>query len=277
MRDPAENAQLALLLEVTGTPKPGNVDRHRDYPELRFEHFAAGAVGALPGLRMAADGEGLGKAFERAVDGMSDQSGGNTQFGALLMLVPLVRAAAADRLSPSGVAAVVKATTVEDACRFYRGFEYVDVAVGDPPEDLDDLDVRRGGDATDALRRREMTLYDVMELSADGDGVAAEWTNGFERSFEVAEWLLADEGPVYRRVSRAFLRLLADEEDTFVVTRNGPDAAAEATRRARAVLRGEEDAEELAEEFVDRNVNPGTTADLTAAGLFVALQRGLEV
>ena len=50
MRDPAENAQLALLLEVTGTPKPGNVDRHRDYPELRFEHFAAGAVGgALEG------------------------------------------------------------------------------------------------------------------------------------------------------------------------------------------------------------------------------------
>ena len=277
MRDPAENAQLALLLEVTGTPKPGNVDRHRDYPGLRFEHFAAGAVGALPGLRMAADGAPLGAAFERAVDGMSDQSGGNTQFGALLMLVPLVRAAAADRLSPSGVAAVVEATTVKDACRFYRGFEYVDVAVGDPPEDLDDLDVRRGGDATDALRRRETTLYDVMELSADGDGVAAEWTNGFERSFEVAEWLLADEGTVYRRASRAFLRLLADEEDTFVVTRNGPDAAAEATRRARAVLRGEEDAEKLAEEFVDRNVNPGTTADLTAAGLFVALQRGLEV
>ena len=277
MRDPAENAQLALLLEVTGTPKPGNVDRHRDYPGLRFEHFAAGAVGALPGLRMAADGIPLGAAFERAVDGMSDQSGGNTQFGALLMLVPLVRAAADDRLSPSGVAAVVEATTVDDACRFYRGFEYVDVAVGDPPEDLDDLDVRRGGDATDALRRRETTLYDVMELSADGDGVAAEWTNGFERSFEVAEWLLADEGPVYRRASRAFLRLLADEEDTFVVTRNGPDAAAEATRRARAVLRGEEDAEKLAEEFVDRNINPGTTADLTAAGLFVALQRGLEV
>jgi len=277
MRDPAENAQLALLLEVTGTPKPGNVDRHRDYPGLRFEHFAAGAVGALPGLRMAADGAPLGAAFERAVDGMSDQSGGNTQFGALLMLVPLVRAAAEDRLSPSGVADVVEATSVEDACGFYRAFEHVDVAVDDPPEDLDDLDVRRGGDATDALRRRETTLYDVMDLSADVDGVAAELTGGFERSFEAAEWVLADEGPVYRRASRAFLRLLADEEDTFVVTRNGPEAAAEATRRAGAVLRGEEDAEELAEEFVERDINPGTTADLTAAALFVALERGLEV
>ena len=277
MRDPAENGQLALLLEVTGTPKPGNVDRHRDYPGLRFEHFAAGAVGALSGLRMAADGAPLGAAFERAVDGMSDQSGGNTQFGALLMLVPLVRAAVEDRLSPSGVADVVEATTVEDACGFYRAFEHVDVAVDDPPEELDDLDVRRGGNATDALRRREATLYDVMELSADVDGVAAEWTDGFERSFEAAEWLLDDEGPVYRRASRAFLRLLADEEDTFVVTRNGSEAAAEATRRAGAVLNGEADAEELAEEFVERDINPGTTADLTAAALFIALERGLEV
>jgi triphosphoribosyl-dephospho-CoA synthase len=208
---------------------------------------------------------------------MSQQSGGNTQFGALLLLTPLVAAAGTDRLSPEGVTELVEATTVEDACDFYRAFDHVDVAVEAPPDDLDALDVRRGSDATDALEARGTTLYDVMELSADRDGVAAEWTNGLARSFEAAEWLLADEGPVYRRASRVFLRLLADEEDTFVVTRNGPEAAAEATRRARAVLDGEEDAEALAEEFVARDINPGTTADLTAAALFVALQRGLEV
>ena len=275
-RTPGQNAELALLLEVTGTPKPGNVDRERDFSDLRFEHFIAGAVGARPGLELAAD-ERVGHAFERAVAGMADQSAGNTQFGALLLLAPLVAAASDGDMTPSGADRVARRTTVADAADFYRAFEHVDVAVDDPPEGLDDLDVRRGGDATDALRRRETTLYDVMELSADGDGVAAEWTDGFERSFEAAGWLLDDDGPVYRRASRAFLRLLADEEDTFVVTRNGPDVAAEATRRARAVLRGEEDAEELAEELVERDINPGTTADLTAAALFVALERGLVV
>lgn len=276
-RDAAENAQLALLLEVAGTPKPGNVDRRRDYADLRFEHFLAGAVGSLRGFRLAADGARVGRAFERGVEGMRHQSGGNTQFGALLMLTPLVQSAATGRLTSDRAAAVVESTTVEDACDFYRAFGHVDVAVDDPPAGIDDLDVRRGNDAVDAIRDRGLTLFDVMALSAERDGVAAEWTSGFERSFEAAGSLLADDGPIYRRASRAFLRLLADEEDTFVVTRNGPDVAAEATRRATAVLDGDEDPEDLAEEFRERDVNPGTTADLTAAALFIALERGLEV
>ena len=277
MRDPAENAQLALLLEVAGTPKPGNVDRLREYADLRFEHFMAGAVGALDGLRQAAAGEPIGSAFENAIEGMSEQSAGNTQFGALLVLVPLVQAAATDQLTPAGVSEVVKKTTVEDASAFYRSFEHVDVAVDDPPEDVEALDVRRGSAAVKTIRKRGLTLYDVMELSADRDGVAAEWISGFERSFEGAEWLLDGDGPLSGRTSRVFLRLLADRPDTFIGTRNGDAAAEEATRRARAVLDGEEDADALAEEFIERDINPGTTADITAGALFIALECGLEV
>jgi triphosphoribosyl-dephospho-CoA synthase len=277
VRSVVGNATLALLLEVAGTPKPGNVDRRRDYPDLRFEQFLAGAVGAHAGLsRMAGDGP-LGGAFDRAVEGMADQRGGNTQFGALLLLAPLVRAANGGDLSPAGATEVVESTTVGDAVAFYRAFEHVDVAVEDPPEGLDDLDVRRGADAGPALRERGLTLAEVMDLSAGVDGVAAEWVGGFGRTFEAAAWLLADEGPVGDRASRAFLRLLADEVDTFVVKTADREAAEEATRRARAVLDGEEDAEALAEEFVERGINPGTTADLTAGALFVALERGLTV
>lgn len=277
MRSVAQNAVLALLLEVTGTPKPGNVDRHRDHPDLRFEHFLAGAVGAWSGLELLAEDGPLGEGFERAVAGMADQRGGNTQFGALLLLAPLVRAASREELSPARAGEVVEETTVEDAVSFYRAFEHVDVAVADPPEDLDALDVRRGSDAAPALRERELTLADVMDLSAAVDGVADEWVGGFARTFEAAEWLLADDGPVPDRAARAFVRLLADEVDTFVVKTADRAVAEEVTRRARAVLDGEEDGEELAEEFVERGINPGTTADLTAGALFVALERGMEV
>ncbi|MFC7175716.1 triphosphoribosyl-dephospho-CoA synthase [Halosegnis marinus] len=276
MRTHAENAELALLLEVAGTPKPGNVDRARDHEDLRFEHFLAGAVGSAAGLRAAESGAPVGEAFEAAVAGMSDQRGGNTQFGCLLLLVPLVRAAAAGDLSEEGVRAVCDATTTADAAGFYRAFEHVDVAVADPPEGTNALDVRRGADAVPELEARGLTLADVMARS-EGDGNAREWREGFPRTFREAERILDDDGPAPDRGARAFLRLLAEREDGFVRTTSGPEAAREARERARACLDGEEDPETLAGEFVERGINPGTTADITCAALYVALERGLAV
>ena len=281
-RTPVDNAQLALLLEVSGTPKPGNVDRHRDLDDLRFEQFMAGAVGARRGLQAAADGESVGDAFNNAVDGMSAQTGGNTQFGCLLLLVPLIQATAEESLTPAGVQAVVESTTVEDAVDFYTAFEFVDVAVDDPPSEADALDVRRGGEAAETLRERGLTLYDIMALSADpagrvGDGNAREWISGFKRTFRAADALLADSGPVGDRTARVFLDILAEEPDTLVAINHGEDVAREVSARAAAVDGDLAAADALADEFVAAGYNPGTTADITAAALFVALQRGLSV
>jgi len=272
MTAPAHNAELALLLEVAGTPKPGNVDRHRDLDDLRFDHFLAGAVGARPGLDLAASGAPIGPAFERAVEGMAAH-GENSQFGALLLLVPLVRAAHDGRT----VETVVEETTVSDAAAFYRAFDHVDVFVGDPPAELAPLDVRRGSAAIPALEDRGLTLYDVMDRSVPGDDVAREWLCGFDRSFAAADRLVAAEGPLPDRAATVFLSMLADRPDTLVAKRHGDAVAAEVTDRA-GVL-SERDAletdpaavEAFADELVDRGINPGTTADLVAAGLFITL------
>jgi len=317
--DPVDDATLALLLEVAGTPKPGNVDRHRDLADLRFEAFLGGVVGAREGLELAANGgtgageaATVGRAFERGVEGMAARAGTNTQFGCLLLLVPLVRATVAGGgtdgdVTPAAVDRVARETAVDDAVAFYRAFEHVDVAVADPPADAADLDVRRGGDAAPALRERDATLRDVMALSADpseSDGVpdrnAREWVEGFPRTFRAAEWIRSDEGPLTDRAARAFLGLLAAEPDTLVAANRGPETAREASERAAALLGGAgpasgalagvaeidadavhaadlDAAEELAAAFVDEGINPGTTADLTCAALYVALRRGAEV
>ena len=271
------NAQLALLLEVTGTPKPGNVDRAHDHDDLRFEHFLAGGIGVRHGLELAADGERLGRAFERAVAGMSQQRAGNTQFGALLVLVPLVQAAAEGDLSGVTAGELAEATTVADAADFYRAFEHVDVAVDDPPEGMDALDVRRGADAVLDIEDRGVTLYDVMVDSAEIDGIAREWTGEFARTFDAADRLLDLDGPAPDRAARVFLELLAEEPDTFVATQHDRETAERVTERAAAALAGDADPWALANEFVAEGINPGTTADLTAAALFVALERGLEI
>lgn len=275
---PAQRAQLALLLEVAGTPKPGNVDRQRDHDDLRFEHFLAGAVGAADGLGAAESGEPVGSSFERAVAGMAAaQSAGNTQFGALLLLVPLVRAAGTGELDRERARTVVDSTTVADAVAFCQAFEHVDVAVGEPPEALADLDVREPAAAAAAVERRALTLADLLADSAAVDGVAREWTIGFERSFEAAAWLADRSGPLGDRAAEVYLELLAEEPDAFVAKRHGTAAAERASEGARAVLAGERDADELAEALVDEGINPGTTADLVAAGLFIALERGVSV
>jgi triphosphoribosyl-dephospho-CoA synthase len=276
-RGPAADAELALLLEVATTPTPGNVDRQRDLSDLRFEHLLAGAVGARHGLAAAADGERVGAAFERAVAGMARQSGGNTQFGALLLLVPLVRAAATDRLYADGVADVVGSTTVADAVDFYRAFDHVSVGVGERPADVEAPDVRAGADAAADLRAGEWTLADVLADSADADDVAREWTGGFERSFAVGEQLLDDDGPLPDRATRAFLDQLATCPDTHVAKRHGRETAERVTDWAAAIRDGEGDVEQFADALVAEGLNPGTTADVLAAGLFVALRRGVEV
>lgn len=275
MRTTAQNAQLALLLEVAGTPKPGNVDRHREHSDLRFEHFLVGAVGAYPGLEMAADGAPVGASFERAVEGMSQQDGGNTQFGALLLLVPLVAAATRTELTPEGVSSVVEGTTVEDAANFYRAFDHTDVSVREPPDGMEALDVRRGSDAVSAVEERSITLSELMELSSGRDGVAREWVEGYERSFDAARWIAERSGPVGDRVAEAYLRLLSREPDTFVAAKHGQRTAHSVMVRAQEAREGgRELVEAFAKSLVEEGINPGTTADITAAGLFLGLERG---
>ncbi|MFB6072740.1 MAG: triphosphoribosyl-dephospho-CoA synthase [Halobacterium sp.] len=276
---PSEHAELALLLEVAGAPKPGNVDRERDLADLRFEQFLAGAVGASEGFAAAADADvPLGDAFETAVAGMADAAGTNTQFGCLLLVCPLVRTAATGDLTRERAAGVVESTTVEDAAGFYRAFEHADVAVRHLPEDADVLDVRRGADAVPQLRERGLTLADVMELSADRDANARELVDGFPRVFRAAAHVEAGDGPLVDRAADAFLHLLAEAPDTLVATEHGDAVAREVQERALELQDADRDAvRAFADDLVDRGVNPGTTADLTAAALFVALERGVSV
>jgi triphosphoribosyl-dephospho-CoA synthase len=91
----ARCAQLAMLLEVSASPKPGNIDRDHDYEDTRYEHFLASAVGVHPVMEEAArSNAGLGHLIRDAVcQSVSWQSGGNTHFGAFILLIPLAMAA----------------------------------------------------------------------------------------------------------------------------------------------------------------------------------------
>ncbi|MGC8962266.1 MAG: triphosphoribosyl-dephospho-CoA synthase, partial [Candidatus Bathyarchaeia archaeon] len=100
----ASALQLAMLLEVSGYPKPGNVHRTRDFKDTRFEHFLASASALYQVWRMGAQrGLHLSMGARRLVYGdlilkgcremMGWQRGGNTSLGVILLLTPMSLAA----------------------------------------------------------------------------------------------------------------------------------------------------------------------------------------
>ena len=114
-----------MVLEVTASPKLGNVDRGHDYPDTRLEHFLASAVFARAALERAEAGEGgIGALIEAAVRDTNCHAGGNTHFGAFILLIPLVIGGGA-----SAAFRAARETKGRGAVAFYRAFSATQLRV----------------------------------------------------------------------------------------------------------------------------------------------------
>ena len=260
----AERAQLAMMLEVTAYPKPGNVDRCHDYPETRLEHFLASTIFAREALEEAEKGKGrIGEIIRHAVRDTSCHKGGNTHFGAFILLIPLVYG----RDIPGAMAAITR-TDTSDAVAFYKAFAMTKVSMNA----TDELDVNDPHTLT-LIRDRDMTLLDIMQHSAAHDMVAREWVTGFPLVRRGAD-LLKQLGPGRQSIVDAFLTLLATEPDTFIIKKHGLEVARETMSKAREVLDGKLPVRQLDEDCIRRDINPGSIADITIASIYIALGEG---
>ncbi len=295
--------QLAMVMEVSAYPKPGNVDRNHDYEDTRFEHFLASAVSIHPVMENAAKSKtGVGSLIHSAVrESAKWQNGGNTHFGAFILLVPLAMAAG-DILHKkheftieelvSCAHDIVKKTNVQDAIEFYRSFETAKVRVN-PVDEFDLQDSSSLG----SLDEENTTLYDLMEISRSYDLIADEWVSGFERCANCGETIINFMGSTNKFgepkldvndvVVYAFLKILSENRDTFIQTKFDETTADYVSGRARDILlefkpqRSGFDAvrlavEEFDDELLSKGINPGSTADIVIAGLFIALLGGVR-
>jgi triphosphoribosyl-dephospho-CoA synthase len=260
----AERAQLAMMLEVTAYPKPGNVDRCHDYPETHLEHFLASTIFAREALEEAERGKGrIGEIIGHAVRDTNCHTGGNTHFGAFILLVPLVYG----KDIPGAITAVAK-TDTSDAIAFYKAFAMTAVKMNA----TDELDVNDPHTLT-LIRDREMTLLDIMQHSAVHDMVSREWVTGFPLVRRGAD-LLKQLGTGRQSIVDAFLTLLATEPDTFIIKKHGIEVARETMLKARDVLDGKYPIQQFDEDCIQRDINPGSIADITIAAIYIALGEG---
>ncbi len=286
----AQCAQLAMLFELSSSPKPGNVDRCHDFSDIGFHHFLVSAVSAYPIFRSAAL-VGSRRLPENRMDEAKSQVGSlvlegvkawgdwnirsNTHFGSLVLMIPLAIAAGKPGSLRDELISILNGTTVEDALDFYRAFSLAGARIADVDEfSLDDPNFK------DVLYREGKTLLDLMRLSQGHDLVAREWATGYERSFMLADRLkerVARQG-LNEGVVRTFIEALAEVPDSLVQAKFGAEKAREISLRARLALEDEtlEAARRLDRELLTEDVNPGSTADLIAASLFISLLKGLR-
>jgi triphosphoribosyl-dephospho-CoA synthase len=270
----AAAAQLACLLEAHA-PKPGNVSPGRDFADVGYGDFVASAAAIGAPFSRVADVP-LGALVREAVEATAKWAPSNTNLGILLLLAPLAKAALGRNDVRSNLAGVLETTTVDDAREVYAAIRLAN------PGGL-------GRAANqDVAREPTLPLRDVMRLAADRDGIAREYDTAFAATFDTGMPALrqarADGLGWDDAIVETFLTLLASAPDTHIARRAGLDRATSVSRLAVTVLadggvRSEAGRQSMAR--FDRSLrderhlsNPGTTADLTAAALFVLLMEG---
>jgi triphosphoribosyl-dephospho-CoA synthase len=267
------HAQLACVWEATAR-KPGNVHRFADFADLSYLDFVTAAAAAAPVLA-ASPGERVGRTVLEGVRRTRLVARSNVNLGILLLLAPLTKAAAAPDLRAE-LPHVLAGLDVEDAALAYEAIRLANPGgLGTAP----DQDVR-------AAPTR--TLREAMALAVDRDLVARQYADGFRDLFDAgAPAVLAglnQTGSLEGAIIFAHLTLMARHPDTLIARKRGAAEAAESGRRARAVLdAGWPHAAAGRAALADLDAwlradgharNPGATADLLAACVFVLLHEG---
>jgi triphosphoribosyl-dephospho-CoA synthase len=298
--------ELAILLEVSAD-KPGNVNLVVGFEGTNHMHFLASAVAAAPHFRLAAErgmaaaeGEialkdvGVGRIIRDCVADISAwQSGGNTLLGTIILFTPLAIAAGMTKdekgvfnlhVLRQDLKKVVEATTPEDAVAVY---EAVGIAKPSGLGKAPDLDVKDPGSVKRIIEER-ISLYQVFKIAASYDMVCSEWVNNYPVTFEYAYPLLVqnlkEDEDLNMAIIHTFLAVLAKHPDTFIARKVGLKRACVVSAAAEEVLKigglrtaaGRERLREF-DAMLRREsnlLNPGTTADIIAAALALAVLGG---
>jgi triphosphoribosyl-dephospho-CoA synthase len=234
-----------------------------------------GAVIIGPVLERIAE-LGVGRTILEAVRVTREAIGTNTNLGTLLLVVPLAAVPSGTR-HIDGIGEVLEQLTIDDT-RYV--FEAIRVSAAGGMGRVDEADVSAEPPAG-------MTLVAVMQLAQERDLVARQYCNDFADVLRIATTIedgVASGRPLNTAIVHAHLQQLAMAPDSLILRKCGPATAeqvrAHAERVAAAGSPGDDDYDYAVEDFDfwlrsdGHRRNPGTTADLIAAALFVLLREG---
>ena len=231
--------------------------------------------------------------MKAVTDSLEWQKGGNVNLGVVLLLAPIAAAAGASLHESGSIGAqslrdnlekVVRAAGPDDTVDIYKA---INLAMN--PETLGDvgeLDVTDEG-SLERIKDNLVSPLEVFENGAERDSICSEWVSGFQITFDVGFPKLKSrlaKGTVNDAIIDTFLFLLSQYPDSLIARKSGIAQAEKVSKQAKTILeaggastvQGQELLWALDEELhaAEGGLNPGTTADLTAAAIFVSLLEG---
>ena len=266
----ADAFREACLAELRAL-KPGNIHSFAEGHGMTLAQFEASAAAAAPAI--AAPGLRVGQRILKAIEATREAVGLNTNLGIVLLAAPLVAAVWRPERGglPERVAAVLDALDRGDAEQAYAAIRLA------APGGLNRSATQ------DVAKAPTVTLKQAMALAAERDRIARQYVTAFADVFQTGrprlKEALASGLPLEEAVSAVHLRFMAAFPDSHIKRKYGA-ATAEAVRgeadlldrdwlwhgpwveRRRRLLAFDA-------KLKSRNLNPGTSADLTVACLLV--------
>lgn len=270
----SQMAELACAMEVM-CPKPGNVSPGKPFTFINDLSFIASAIGVAS---VFDDKEAsVGQMVENAVTITKKLVDKNTNLGIILLLAPLVKAAHVGELHRQSVQKELLALGDDDSRQIY---DAINIA---SPEGL-------GKSEKYDVHEPPPPIMKAMELAACWDSIAREYATHYKITFELTlPWLVRfwHEGHSLKNtILQTYLLLLSTVPDTLISRKLGVEMSRKVSGSAQKIVEaggvftseGKNKIYEL-EVFLadpDNLLNPGTTADLIAAGIFVFLEKELK-
>ncbi len=255
--------------------KPGNVHRFSDGHGMTLEDFITSAdVSAKP---LTETGLGLGERIYRAVEATRKAVGCNTNLGIVLLCAPLVQALL-DESQPAGGSLRDRLRQVlakADAKQTQWLFRSIQLAA---PAGLGT------SERYDVAETPSASLIEVMSHAAERDLIARQYSTGYAVLFEEALPKLHSLEQRWQSrewaVTGLYLGLLASYPDTHIQRKHGLYKAVTTSLHAAELDKGLFQAEQpqhfqlrllqADKEFKREGINPGTSADMTVAALFIS-------
>ena len=299
-------SQLALLLEASAYPKPGNVHRTADFEDTKYEHYLASSIAIGQAMREAASqgilvasGEidyksiQIGRIIYDATSSMMQwQNGGNTILGSILLLAPISAAAGitwsqkSQNLKglKSSLTKIAHSTSPEDALFVC---DAIKLSGAGGLGSAEKFDVTQEKSRQDILNS-SISLFEIFRISSDYDTISSEWVNDFKITFEIGYPyfinLIQEKYECNTAIIHTFLKILSLFPDTLIARKTGSVRAKEISTAASEALEAGGMTSELGREKLaaldvklrmgGNKLNPGTTADLTCSSLAIAVLNG---